>query len=220
MHSLVRLVALGSLLLISTPSLSQDDAIDPLSYSFGLLIATNLKRQGVEGLDAASVAQAVNDVFGDEELAIQPGDANANVQQYFADLQARRTEEATRQEQEFLKQNGAKAGVITTASGLQYEILSQGDGPKPTTADRVNVHYEGKLLDGSVFDSSIARGAPATFGVTQVIAGWVEGLQLMNTGSRFRFYIPHELAYGPQGSPPAIPPYATLIFEVELLGIE
>ncbi len=122
--------------------------------------------------------------------------------------------------EEFLAENGKKDGVITTESGLQYEVIKEGKGDKPVPGDKVKVHYHGTLLDGTVFDSSVDRGQPATFGVTQVIKGWVEGLQLMTVGSKYKFYIPADLAYGMRGSGPKIGPMETLVFEVELLGIE
>ncbi len=211
----------GGATLIFQPAFAQTNTMDTLSYSFGLLVAKNMQSQGVEEVDPASMLQAITDVFEGNDFAIQPAEANAMVQQYFQGIQARQAEEATKEEREFLTANKEKEGVMTTASGLQYEILTPGNGgTKPTASNRVTVHYEGKLLDGTVFDSSYKRGEPTSFGLSQVIKGWTEGLQLMEVGSKYRFYIPHNLGYGAKGSPPRIPGYSTLVFDVELLEIQ
>ncbi|MEZ4988599.1 MAG: FKBP-type peptidyl-prolyl cis-trans isomerase, partial [Saprospiraceae bacterium] len=141
------------------------------------------------------------------------------VQQYMSDKQAEQYASVKTDGAAFLKENAQRAGVTTTASGLQYEVLAPGSGAKPTPADKVTVHYHGTIIDGTVFDSSVQRNSPATFGVTQVIQGWVEGLQLMSMGAKYKFFIPYDLAYGERGAGPKIPPFSTLIFEVELLKI-
>ena len=146
-------------------------------------------------------------------------DFQRKVQQAGQQAVAKAAENNKKAGAEFLAENAKKEGVKTTASGLQYEVLSEGTGKQPVAADTVRVHYTGKLLDGTVFDSSVERGEPAEFGLTQVIAGWTEGLQLMKTGSKFRFFIPADLAYGDHGAGGSIPPQATLIFDVELLAV-
>ncbi len=153
-------------------------------------------------------------------------EAKEVIRQYFTEMEARQKEEASKLAEinekagkEFLDENGKRAEVKTTPSGLQYEVLKEGDGPQPESTDQVEVHYTGKLIDGTVFDSSEERGVPATFGVTQVIPGWVEALQLMKAGSRWRLFIPSQLAYGPNGAGGVIGPNATLIFDVELLKV-
>ncbi|MDE6359487.1 MAG: FKBP-type peptidyl-prolyl cis-trans isomerase, partial [Duncaniella sp.] len=153
-------------------------------------------------------------------------EAKAEIQKYFEALEAKQQAEAAKMAEvnekagkEYLEENGKRAEVHTTPSGLQYEVLEEGDGPMPKSTDRVEVHYTGKLIDGTVFDSSVDRGVPATFGVTQVIPGWVEALQLMKAGSKWRLFIPSQLAYGPQGAGGVIGPNATLIFDVELIKV-
>ena len=163
---------------------------------------------------------AVSDVFGQRELRFSREQAMAELQAFAQAKAARVSEENRRAGAEFLAANKAKPGVITTASGLQYQVLTAGNGPQPTASSRVRVHYVGKLLDGTEFDSSVARGEPAEFGLNQVIAGWTEGVALMPVGSKYRFWIPSDLAYGANGAPGGkIGPDATLTFDVELLGI-
>ena len=194
--------------------------MDSLSYSLGLMLAQNLSRQGFDTVEAKSLAAGVEDVLAGNELKLHLAEAQKIVQDYIKTKKSKQFEEVIKEGEEFLKNNAEKEGVKTTESGLQYEILTEGDGAVPEKSDRVTVHYEGTLLDGSVFDSSIKRGEPATFGVTQVINGWTEALQLMPVGSKWRLYIPYDLAYGERGAGPKIGPYSTLIFEVELLEIE
>lgn len=194
--------------------------MDSTSYSLGVLMAQSLKDQGVSGLNWEQLTQGIADVLEDRELKISVMDANTLMQEYFKGLQAKRFESIIQAGEQFLSENGQRPEVTTLESGLQYEILQKGDGPIPADTNRVTVHYTGKLLDGTVFDSSVERGQPATFGVTQVIKGWVEALQLMPTGSKWRLFIPYDLAYGERGAGQKIPPYSMLIFDVELLGIE
>lgn len=186
--------------------------MDSLSYSVGVVLGKSLKQQGIDQVDAVSLARAIEDYLGGKDLAIDERSAGQNVNKYLQEKQAGAGEA-------FLAENGKRPEVTTTASGLQYEVLKEGDGPQPNTDQKVTVHYHGTLIDGTVFDSSVERGRPASFGVTQVIQGWVEGLQLMSKGSKYKFYIPYNLAYGERGAPPKIQPYAALIFEVELLDI-
>ncbi len=193
--------------------------MDSVSYSLGVLVAQNLKQQGFENLDAQSFTQAMEAVLKGDSLKIDINTANQNVQQYMEKQQAVKYEGTINQGKQFLAENAKRPEVKTTASGLQYEVLQEGTGAKPTANDQVTVHYTGKLLDGTVFDSSVERGEPATFGVTQVIQGWVEALQMMPEGSKWKLYIPYNLAYGERGAGQVIGPYSTLVFEVELLKI-
>jgi len=194
--------------------------MDSVSYSFGVLMAQSLKSQGVDTLHSASFAKAIEHVFAGSDLEISIEEANQHVQKFMSAQQAKQYEGVMKEGKEFLAENGKRAEVTTTASGLQYEVLVKGEGPVPTAESKVTVHYTGKLIDGKVFDSSVERGQPATFGVTQVIGGWTEALQLMNTGSTYRLYIPQDLAYGDRGAGNDIPPYATLVFDVELISIQ
>ena len=193
-------------------NLKAQSTMDSLSYSVGVVLGKSLKQQGIDQVDAVSLARAIEDYLGGKDLAIDERSAGQNVNKYLREKQAGAGEA-------FLAENGKREGVTTTASGLQYEVLKEGDGPKPKSNQKVTVHYHGTLIDGTVFDSSVERGRPASFGVTQVIQGWVEGLQLMSKGSKYKFYIPYNLAYGERGAPPKIQPYAALVFEVELLDI-
>ncbi len=195
------------------------------SYAVGIDIGRNLRRTAVE-FDLSSLTRGIYDVLGERELQL----TDEEMAELLRDLaaksqlaQAQRREELLQRNKEdgdaFLAANSKKDGVITTTSGLQYEVLAEGSGPKPAATDRVSVNYRGSLVDGTEFDSSERRGGPATFVVNQVIDGWTEALQLMSVGSKYRLAIPSELAYGENGSGPAIGPNATLIFDVELLEI-
>jgi FKBP-type peptidyl-prolyl cis-trans isomerase FklB len=194
-------------------------SMDSVSYSLGILLAQNLKKQGVSDIDATRLAKGIDDVINDNELEISLDDANQMVQAYMKTQQAKQYESVIEEGEKFLKENARREEVTELESGLQYEVLQEGEGETPTASDRVTVHYTGKLLDGTVFDSSVERGEPATFDVTQVIKGWVEALQLMKPGARWRLYIPYYLAYGERGAGPKIGPYQTLVFDVELLKI-
>jgi FKBP-type peptidyl-prolyl cis-trans isomerase FklB len=191
---------------------------DSLSYSIGVNIGQNIKQQGLTpNVDA--LAQGIRDVLsGATSTSMDINACNAFIQNYFQGEQSRKGQANKKQGEDFLTANKTLAGVVTLPSGLQYKVLTEGTGAKAVSTDKVTVHYEGKLIDGTVFDSSIKRGEPATFGVTQVIKGWVEALQLMPVGSKWQLYIPSELAYGQQG-PPSIGPNQVLIFDVELLEI-
>ncbi len=190
-----------------------------VSYSLGVNIASNLKKQGLDTIDAEAFKQALIDVYSGDSVKISEQEANQYLQNYFTNLQEIKSEKMKEESQKFLEKNAEREGVKVTPSGLQYEVVKMGEGDKPSATDQVTVHYKGMLIDGSVFDSSYDRGQPATFGLNQVIPGWTEGLQLMPVGSKFIFYIPYELGYGERGAGQNIPPYATLIFEVELLKI-
>ena len=199
--------------------MSQD--IHAVSYCIGLSVADSLAQQELDGIDPQVMAEAIADVFQGRTPKFSPEQANQVIQQYLQDVMASKFEVYKKEGEEFLADNAKKEGIHTTASGLQYEIVEEGTGVKPTANDTVKVHYHGTLIDGTVFDSSISRGLPATFGVHQVIKGWTEALQLMPVGAKYRLYIPQDLAYGAHPHPGgAIKPYMALIFDVELLGIE
>ena len=196
--------------------------MEQVSYIIASNMAKNLKSQGLDSINASAVAQAFTDVFEGNESAISEEESNEIMKTFSEKMMARQAEKSAKANEAgaaYLAENGAKEGVITTESGLQYEVIVSGDGSKPTTADQVTVHYHGMLTDGTVFDSSVDRGEPATFGVTQVIKGWTEALQLMSVGDKWKLTIPSGLAYGDQGAGGMIGPGATLVFEVELKGI-
>lgn len=204
----------------------ENKELDRLSYALGLSMGNNFRASGIETIDVQDFADGVAAVFYGSQPKMTYDEAKAEIQKYFTALEAKQQESAkvmgeanAKAGRDFLEANGKRAEVNITASGLQYEVLEQGNGPKPEAGDRVVVHYIGKLIDGTVFDSSVERGEPATFGVTQVIPGWVEALQLMNAGSKWRLYIPSDLAYGPNGAGGVIGPNQTLIFDVELLEV-
>lgn len=193
--------------------------MDSVSYSLGVSVANNLKTSGFETVESDAISSAFNDVFSDNDVKISEEDANALIQDYFMELSQKKSQEAVSKGQAFLDENAKKEGVVTTASGLQYQVLTEGQGAKPAASDEVTVHYHGTLIDGTVFDSSVDRGQPASFPVGGVIQGWVEALQLMNVGSKYKLFIPSNLAYGERGAGGSIGPNETLIFEVELLSI-
>ena len=193
--------------------------MEKVSYSLGINMASSVKAQGLDTVDANAVAKAFNDVFEGNDLDISEEESMTILQDFFTKMQSERTAKASEAGVAYLTENGAKEGVTTTESGLQYEVITSGDGEKPTAADQVTVHYHGMLTDGTVFDSSVDRGQPSSFGVTQVIKGWIEALQLMSVGDKWKLTIPADLAYGDQGRGGMIGPGATLVFEVELLGI-
>ena len=203
-----------------------DNAFDRLSYALGMSMGHNFLASGIEKINTADFAAGVAAVFDGAAPKMSFDEAKAEVQKFFTELQEKQQAEAAKMAEvnaaagkAFLDENGKRVEVKTLPSGLQYEVLTEGDGPTPKATDRVEVHYTGKLIDGTVFDSSVDRGMPATFGVTQVIPGWVEALQLMKAGSKWRIFIPSNLAYGPQGAGGIIGPNATLIFDVELLRV-
>ena len=191
------------------------------SYGVGRQIGDQLTQQSFDGLEVSAVQQGLADAINGVEFAVSREDINSAFQvitQIMQDKQSAESAKAKEAEAEFLAANGARSEISQTDSGLQYEVLTQGEGAIPAATDTVRVHYHGTFIDGSVFDSSVMRGDPAEFPVTGVIKGWVEALQLMPVGSKWKLYIPHNLAYGEQGAG-AIPPCATLVFEVELLEI-
>jgi FKBP-type peptidyl-prolyl cis-trans isomerase FklB len=192
---------------------------DSVSYSLGVNIANSLKDQGFEDLNAEALGKAIADVFSNSKLQIEPDKGEEIINEYFQHIQKRKHEKNIIEGEKFLKENAAKEGVITLKSGLQYKVLKEGAGAKPKATDEVTTHYHGTLINGTVFDSSVDRGQPASFPVNGVIPGWVEALQLMNTGSKWRLFVPSDLAYGSRGASAQIGPNTTLIFDVELISI-
>lgn len=193
--------------------------MDKISYALGLSLGSNLISSGVAALNYEKLAKGIQDVLEQKQTEISFQEAQQVINDFFQELQEEASKKAISEGKAFLEANGKRAEVKTTASGLQYEILTEGKGAVPKASDQVKVHYHGTLIDGTVFDSSVRRGQPATFGVTQVIQGWVEALQLMPVGSKWKLFIPSDLAYGAQGAGQHIGPHTTLIFEVELLDI-
>ncbi|MCD8291561.1 MAG: FKBP-type peptidyl-prolyl cis-trans isomerase [Prevotella sp.] len=200
--------------------------MDKLSYSLGLGIGRQLVQLGASGIEIDDFAAAIKDVIAGNALKITHREAQTIVQDYFQKqeqkLNAEKAEKGKKAKVEgekYLAENAKKEGVITLPSGLQYKVLTEGTGKKPKATDKVKCHYEGFLIDGTVFDSSVQRGEPAVFPLNQVIAGWTEGLQLMQEGSKYRFFIPYILGYGEGGAGQSIPPYATLVFDVELIQV-
>ena len=193
--------------------------MDKLSYAIGLGIGQNLRGMGTNDLVVDDFAQAIKDVLEDNPKAIEDQEAHLIVNKYFEELEKKMSSSAIEEGNKFLEENKKKKGIITLPSGLQYEVITEGKGKKAKATDQVKCHYEGKLLNGTMFDSSYKRNQPAQFGVNQVIPGWVEALQLMSEGSKWKLYIPSELGYGAQGAGEMIPPHSTLIFDVELIKV-
>ncbi len=194
--------------------------MDKISYALGLSMGQQLLSSGVEKLNYADLAKGIEHVLEKQQPEIAYSEAQQLLNQFFTELEQKIAGQAKEAGEKFLAENAKRPEVKTTPSGLQYEVIEATIGQKPKATDKVKVHYEGTLTDGTVFDSSYKRGEPITFGLNQVIKGWTEGLQLMSIGSKYKLYIPYQLGYGAQGAGAAIPPYAALIFTVELLGIE
>ena len=193
--------------------------MDKLSYALGLVIGHNLKEMGVDNLNGADFAQAVADVLAGNATTMTNAEAQQIVATYMQEKEAEKGKAAREAGEKFLAENAKKEGVTVTASGLQYIVLTEGSGRKPSATDNLKCHNEGRLTDGTVFDSSYRRGEPAVFPLNGVIAGWTEGVQLMGEGAKFRFFIPYNLAYGERGAGGSIPPYAALVFDVELIEV-
>ena len=194
--------------------------MEKLSYALGLSLASNLKSSGIDKLDFDAFLRGAQHFYNSSEFEMTPEQAHQLINNYFQTAQQEKSSQNIAIGREFLEKNGKLDNVVVLPSGLQYTILQEGGGRTPNAADSVKCHYHGMLLDGSVFDSSVERGEPAVFGVSQVIAGWVEALQLMKEGSKYRLFIPSELAYGEHGAGSSIAPHATLIFDVELIEIQ
>ncbi|MBQ3604912.1 MAG: FKBP-type peptidyl-prolyl cis-trans isomerase [Muribaculaceae bacterium] len=200
--------------------------LESLSYALGLSMGNNFKSSGIEEMNIKEFAEGVAAVFEGTQPKMSYDEAKNVIREFFTALEEKQNAAAAKMGEvnkaageAFLAENAKRPEVKTTESGLQYEVITEGNGDKPAASDTVVVHYTGTLIDGTVFDSSVERGTPATFGVTQVIPGWVEALQLMQVGAKWRLYIPSDLAYGPRGAGGAIGPNSTLIFDVELLQI-
>jgi FKBP-type peptidyl-prolyl cis-trans isomerase len=193
--------------------------IDSVSYSFGASIATDLKNRGVNNLNNSIIIKAMNDVFASQEVILSPEKCQETIYAFLGGLEKKKFEGNISAGAIFLAENKKKPAITELPSGLQFEVITPAEGPKPSESDDVTVHYRGTLTNGAQFDSSIDRGQPASFTLNQVIPGWTEGLQQMSVGSKYRFFIPYNLGYGERGAGKDIPPYSTLIFEVELLKI-
>lgn len=200
--------------------------MDKLSYALGIGIGSQLAGMGAKGLNIDDFAQAVKDVISGTPLKVNNAEAQSLVQAFFQEQEEKQRAAAAEAGkvakaagESFLAENAKKEGVVVLPSGLQYQVLKEGNGKKPSATDQVKCHYEGTLIDGTIFDSSYQRNEPATFGLNQVITGWTEGVQLMSEGAKYRFFIPYNLAYGERGAGAQIPPFAALVFDVELLKV-
>lgn len=193
--------------------------MDKFSYGLGMGIGQNLLSMGVKNIDIDDFVKGIKDVLGGEKTALTHAEAQQVVSEHFNKLAEAAYAKIKEEGEAFLAANKTKEGVVTLPSGLQYQVITEGTGKKPAATDRVQCHYEGTLIDGTVFDSSVRRGEPAVFGVNQVIRGWVEALQLMQEGAKWRLFIPQDMAYGANGAGEMIPPYSALIFEVELIKV-
>ncbi|EFI71049.1 MULTISPECIES: FKBP-type peptidyl-prolyl cis-trans isomerase [Segatella] len=201
--------------------------MDNLSYALGIGIGRQLAQMGAESLNIDDFAQAIKDIIANQELKVSEQEAQTLVQNFFEEQEkkaqaaaAEKGKAAKEEGEKFLAENSKKDGIITLPSGLQYQVIREGNGKKPKATDQVECHYEGTLIDGTKFDSSYDRGQTATFPLNQVIAGWTEGLQLMQEGAKYRFFIPYTLGYGERGAGASIPPFAALIFDVELVAVK
>ena len=200
--------------------------MDKVSYALGMGIGRQLNDMGAESLNIDDFAQAIKDVMAGGKTQLDDYEAQVIVQEFFQKQEEKQRASAAErhkalkaQGEQYLAENGKKDGVVTLPSGLQYQVLQEGNGRKPKATDQVKCHYEGMLVDGTLFDSSIQRGEPATFPLNGVIAGWTEGLQLMQEGAKYRFFIPYHLGYGERGAGASIPPFAALVFDVELIEV-
>ena len=226
------ILAIGSLLMtgctetesaesnISESSVTLETKLDSVCYGLGVDIADNLKGQGLGDLNVEAMAKGLQDILNDSELAISKEEVGPLLNEYMGQLQAEKAKEASKEGADFLAKNSKRKEITTLPSGLQYEVLSSGSGATPGLNDKVTTHYTGTLIDGTVFDSSVERGQPASFPVSGVIKGWTEALQLMKEGDKWKLYIPYDLAYGDRGAGADIGPYSTLIFEIELISVD
>ena len=200
--------------------------MDKVSYALGLGIGRQLLDMGAQKLNIDDFARAIKDIIAGKKPEIGDQEAQTLVQNFFQEQEkqqrasaAKRFQANREQGESYLAENRKKEGVVTLPSGLQYQVLKEGNGKRPKAADQVRCHYEGMLIDGTLFDSSVQRGEPAVFGLNQVIKGWTEGVQLMQEGAKYRFFIPYQLGYGGQGAGQQIPPYSALVFDVELIEV-
>ena len=193
--------------------------MEKISYALGLGIGQQLKSMNIENFDIKEFSRSIEDVMAGRDTDMTAREAQVMLSEYFQKKEKEQAEENIAKGKAYLEENGKRKGVVTTTSGLQYEVLTEGTGKSPKATDKVRCHYEGRLTDGTIFDSSYQRGEPADFGLNQVIAGWTEGVQLMKEGAKYRFHIPYLLGYGERGAGASIPPYATLVFDVELIKV-
>lgn len=193
--------------------------MNKISYALGLGIGHQLKSMNIEDFSVEDFAKSISDVMSGKETAMTSQEAQMMLNEYFQKKEKEQAQTAIAEGKVYLEENAKRDGVTQTKSGLQYEVLTEGTGKSPKATDTVRCHYEGRLLDGTVFDSSYKRGEPADFGLNQVIPGWTEGVQLMKEGAKYRFHIPYLLAYGERGAGAQIPPYSTLVFDVELIKV-
>ena len=212
-------VVLTSMKLSSNKTMQGQTEIDALSYALGINVGNNLKSSGFESVNPDEFIKGLKEAMAGDVSEETLATTNAAIQNYMQEIEAEKAKELGKLGAEFLAANAKKEGVVTLPSGLQYKVITAGTGAMAVDGDQVTTHYTGKFIDGKVFDSSVSRGEPATFGVNQVIKGWTEALKLMPEGSKWELYIPYDLAYGAQGRPPQIPQYSMLIFEIELLDV-
>jgi len=194
--------------------------MNKVSYALGVSIAKNLQSQGFSVASVEDFVEGINNVYDNTQIQLNDEELNQVIQEEHKKVSAVKFEKSIEEGKKFLEENKSKEGIVTLDSGLQYEVITEGNGDKPTAESTVTTHYHGTLIDGTVFDSSVQRGEPASFPVNGVIAGWTEALQLMPVGSKWKLYVPSELAYGERGAGQLIGPYTTLVFEVELLSIQ
>ncbi len=206
--------------LVKATPLTLKNNVDSASYAFGHIMATNLKMSGVSALNYELMVKGLQDAFTNKIAIIDADQSQSAINNIFQDASKKQYEASIAAGKVFFENNKKVAGVITTASGLQYQVLKAGTGEKPIATSKVTVHYKGNLMDGKLFDSSYDRGTPTSFEVDKVIPGWTEGLQLMQKGAKYKFFVPFDLAYGERAPGPEIPAYSNLIFEIELLEIE
>jgi FKBP-type peptidyl-prolyl cis-trans isomerase FklB len=202
------------------PAFALNNENDSVSYSIGVSIGNGLKSQGLDSINAEVLTKALKSAYASDSTLISPEQANLFLNSYFQNLQMKKAEASKLAGEKFMAENKTKPGVVTLPSGLQYQVIQEGTGPKPKATDKVSAHYRGTLTDGTVFDSSYDRNQPLTIGVSEVIPGWTEALQLMKVGSKWKLFVPSELAYGERGAGRDIPPHSPLIFEMELLSID
>ena len=205
---------------INKTEMKLETKLDSVSYWIGVNIAENLKGQGLGDVNVEAMAKGLQDILNGAELVISKEEVGPLLNEYMGQMQAKKAKEAAKEGEEFLAINATKKGVVTLESGMQYEVLTSGSGATPGLNDKVTTHYTGTLIDGTVFDSSVERGQPASFPVSGVIKGWTEALQLMKEGDKWKLYIPYDLAYGDRGAGADIGPYSTLIFEIELISVD
>lgn len=197
-----------------------DNEVEKASYALGMVVSSNMEAQGLENLSLEALKAGIKDALQGKDVKLEREEAELVLREFMEAAYEAKIEKMKLESAEFLKKNSTREDVVETPSGLQYEIKVKGNGKTPNPEDKVTVHYVGKLVDGTVFDSSVDRGEPITFNTSQVIPGWTEALQLMQEGDQWTLYIPYDLAYGERGAGNQIPPYATLIFEVELISVE